>query len=188
MTGDNSLRVDRRTVLAAAASGAATSLASCGMLEADDDADTADVGDDRARELAERFAPTLRFDSRERWFPNDPRQFESDRDGDTVVGGFDALNGYVEAGGYEDPPEPRVFYNVLEYANSPPTSASSKHGTARSKRRPRTASSRDRLLSRLPLVATAATAPTGVFARGRQRPSWTASWTVISWTRRRSSR
>jgi hypothetical protein len=89
------------------------------MLEAGDDADTADVDDDRARELAERFAPTIRFDSRERWFPTDPRQFERDRNGDTIVDGFDALNGYVEAGGHEDPPEPRVFYNVREYADSP---------------------------------------------------------------------
>ena len=119
MTDRESPSTTRRAVLAAAASGAATSLAGCGMLSPGDDADTADVDDDRARELAERFAPTIRFDSRERWFPTDPRQFERDRDGDTVVDGFDALNGYVEAGGHEDPPEPRVFYNVREYAESP---------------------------------------------------------------------
>jgi hypothetical protein len=119
MTADDPTRLDRRRVLEVAAAGAATSLAGCSLFESGADADTADVDDDRARELAERFAPTIRFDSRERWFPTDPRQFESDRDGETVVDGFDALNGYVAAGGYEDPPEPRVFYNVREYADSP---------------------------------------------------------------------
>jgi len=121
MTDRESPSTTRRTVLAGAAGGVASSLAGCSFLEAGDDADTADVDDDRALELAERFAPTIRFDSRERWFPTDPRQFERDRDGDTVVDGFDALNGYVEAGGHEDPPEPRVFYNVREYAESPLT-------------------------------------------------------------------
>ena len=119
MTADDSPGVGRRRVLEVAAAGAATSLAGCSLLEPGSDADTADVDDDRARALAERFAPTVRFDGRERWFPTDPRQFERERDGETVVDGFDALNGYVEAGGHEDPPEPRVFYNVREYAESP---------------------------------------------------------------------
>ena len=121
MTDRDSRSTTRRTILAGAAGGLASSLAGCSLLESGEDGDTAGVDDDRARELAERFAPTIRFDSRERWFPTDPRQFERDRDGDTVVDGFDALNGYVEAGGHEDPPEPRVFYNVREYAESPLT-------------------------------------------------------------------
>jgi hypothetical protein len=119
MTNRASTSPTRRTVLAGVAGGFASSLAGCSLLDPGDDGDTADVDDDRARDLAERFAPTIRFDSRERWFPTDPRQFERDRDGETIVHGFDALNGYVEAGGYEDPPEPRVFYNVREYADSP---------------------------------------------------------------------
>ena len=119
MTDRESPSTTRRAVLAGAAGGVASSLAGCSLLESGADGDTAGVDDDRALELAERFAPTIRFDSRERWFPTDPRQFERDRDGDTVVDGFDALNGYVEAGGHEDPPEPRVFYNVREYAESP---------------------------------------------------------------------
>ncbi|NHN41165.1 hypothetical protein G9C85_05880 [Halorubellus sp. JP-L1] len=118
MTVDDPTRLDRRRVLAAVASGAAASIAGCSMLEAGDDGDTAAVADDRARELAERFAPAIYFDRREPWFLTDPRPFESERDGDTVVDGFDALNGYVEAGGADDPPEPRVFFNVREYEDS----------------------------------------------------------------------
>ncbi|WP_323675713.1 hypothetical protein [Halorubellus sp. PRR65] len=119
MTANDRGDVGRRAVLAAAATGAATSVAGCSLLEAGDDAESTTVEDDRARDLAARFTPTLVFDGRERWFPTDPRQFEREHDGDTIVDGFDALNGYVEAGGYRDPPEPRVFYNVREYANAP---------------------------------------------------------------------
>ncbi|MFC6955343.1 hypothetical protein [Halorubellus litoreus] len=110
--------LDRRSLLAVAA-GATTTLAGCSLLDAGEDGESTSVDDDRARDLAARFTPTLVFDRRERWFPTDPRQFESERDGDTIVDGFDALNGYVAAGGHEDPPEPRVFYNVREYADSP---------------------------------------------------------------------
>jgi len=95
MTDRESPSTTRRAVLAGAAGGVASSLAGCSLLESGADGDTAGVDDDRALELAERFAPTIRFDSRERWFPTDPRQFERDRDGDTVVDGFDALNEYV---------------------------------------------------------------------------------------------
>jgi len=93
--------VDRRSVLASVASVGAAPVAGCAATDPGDDGDTDDVEDDRARELAERFAPALYFDSRERWSPTDPREFESEREGGTVVDGFDALNGYVEAGGAE---------------------------------------------------------------------------------------
>jgi hypothetical protein len=109
----------RRAVLGAAACGAAGSLSGCSLFEAEDDGTATAVSGERARTLADRFAPAIYFDTDERWFPTDPRQFESDRDGETVVDGFDALNGYVEAGGHTDPPQPRVFYRVLEYDASP---------------------------------------------------------------------
>ena len=84
------------------------------------------MDDDRARELAERFAPTLYFDVHEPWFPTDPRPYTSDRDGETVVDGFDALDGYHErfggtAGdpdGTPDPPDPTAFYHGVEYGDS----------------------------------------------------------------------
>ena len=68
-----------------------------------------------ARDFADAFAPTLYFGAGERWFPTDPRRYESQRDGETVVSGFDALDGYTkefEQSG--DPPAPTVFYNVVE--------------------------------------------------------------------------
>lgn len=60
------------------------------------DTETAQLDEDAARALAERFAPTLYFDSREPWFPTDPRPYASERDGQTVITGFDALEGYHE--------------------------------------------------------------------------------------------
>jgi len=118
MTDEHSQPVDRRTVLGGIATGAASALAGCSLLEADDDGATRAVDDDRARDLAEQFAPTLYFDEHERWFPTDPRPYEAERDGETVVDGFDALNGYTERGGGE-PVDPVSFYNVVAYADSP---------------------------------------------------------------------
>jgi hypothetical protein len=59
------------------------------------------------------------FDTEERWFPTDPRPYESERDGDTVVHGPDALEGYTTDWDGEDPPAPSVFYHVVEYDASP---------------------------------------------------------------------
>jgi hypothetical protein len=118
MTGEHSQPVDRRTVLGGIATGAASALAGCSLLEADDDSATQTVDEERARELAERFAPTIYFDEHEQWFPTDPQPYETERDGETVVDGFDALNGYVERGG-EEPVDPVSFYNVVEYEASP---------------------------------------------------------------------
>jgi len=113
--------VSRRAVLGGVAGAAAASLAGCAAFESGDDADTAGVDDGRARELAERFAPALFFDSAEQWFPTDPRSYERQRDGETVVDGFAALEGYTEAGDGGQPPEPTVFYNAVTYAESPLT-------------------------------------------------------------------
>jgi hypothetical protein len=119
MQDDRSQALDRRTLLAGMASGATASIAGCSLLESDDDGDTWAVDEDRARALAERFAPTLYFDESERWFPTDPGPYERERDGEPIVDGFDALNGYVEQGGAADPPAPTAFYNVVEYEASP---------------------------------------------------------------------
>ncbi|WP_246988656.1 hypothetical protein [Halorientalis marina] len=111
--------VDRRTLLAGLAGGGMASLAGCPLLERGDDGATAEVTDERARDLAERFAPSMYFDRNEPWFPTDPRAYESEADGETVVDGFDALDGYVADWTGDVPPEPTVFYHVVEYADSP---------------------------------------------------------------------
>ena len=111
--------VTRRTVLGALAGTGVTSLAGCSLLEAESDGATTDVEETMARELAVRFAPTLYFDEDERWFPTDPRPYESERDGEPVDDGFDALDGYADR--YEDdetPPNPTVFYHAVQYGNS----------------------------------------------------------------------
>jgi hypothetical protein len=88
--------------------------------EAGEDSTTTPMAEDRTRELAERFAPTLFFDENERWFPTDPRRFERERDGEAIVDGFDALDGYTERFAESGtPPAPTVFYNGVEYAESP---------------------------------------------------------------------
>ena len=119
--------LDRRTLLGAVLGGGTASFAGCSALEREADAGTAGMDDDRARELATRFAPTLYFDVHEPWFPTDPRPYTSDRDGETVVDGFDALDGYHErfegtAGdpdGTPAPPDPVAFYHGVEYEDSP---------------------------------------------------------------------
>jgi hypothetical protein len=113
--------LDRRALLAALGSAGAAGLAGCSSLtDRESDAETTDVDADRAADLATRFAPTLYFDAAEPWFPTDPRPYTSEQDGETVVDGFDALNGYHErladAG---EPPNRTVFYNVVDYEGSP---------------------------------------------------------------------
>ncbi len=119
MSDEQPSGLDRRTLLGGIAGGAGAALAGCSFLDAEDDAATTDVDAERARALAEQFAPTLYFDRDEEWFPTDPRPYESDQDGRTVVGGFDALDGYVDRGGSDDPSEPRTFYNAVGYEDSP---------------------------------------------------------------------
>ena len=127
---DRSRSVRRRPLLGALAGVSTAALAGCPAGGGDGDGGdgtatatptrTSTPTDERARELAERFAPALTFDSGERWFPTDPRAYESEQDGETVVGGFDAFEGYTadfaEAG---EPPAPTVFHHVVEYDESP---------------------------------------------------------------------
>ncbi|WP_203229130.1 hypothetical protein [Halobellus captivus] len=111
---------DRRTFLAALATAGTGALAGCSLFDRGSDAQTTEADPDLAESLATRFAPTLFFDIAEPWFPTDPRPYASDRDGETVVDGFDALDGYherhAEAG---EPPDPTVFYHAVEYEDSP---------------------------------------------------------------------
>ncbi len=120
MTDADSLPIDRRTVLASLGSVGAASLAGCTVFESGADAGTTELSDEAARELAEQFAPTLYFDANEKWFPTDPRSYESQQDGETVVDGFDAFDGYTAAATDQGaPPEPTLFYHAVEYDESP---------------------------------------------------------------------
>jgi hypothetical protein len=109
--------LDRRTLLGALCGAGAASFAGCAAFKSDGAATTALP--DEARRLAERFAPTLVLDADERWFPTDPRRYESTRDGGTVVTGFDALDGYVSLFEPDAPPDPTLFYNVVGYRDPP---------------------------------------------------------------------
>jgi hypothetical protein len=116
-----SASLDRRTLLASVSAAAGTAaLSGCSFLERGEDAESEPLPADEARALAERFAPTLYFDAAERWFPTDPRPYVTEADGERVVDGFDALDGYVTAAKQGDtPPEPTAFYHGRRYANSP---------------------------------------------------------------------
>ncbi|SDG11781.1 hypothetical protein SAMN04488067_1169 [Halorubrum xinjiangense] len=116
---DPRTRVDRRTVLGALAGAGSAAVAGCSG-SGPDDAATTDLDADRLDELAARFAPTLYFDSAEPWFPTDPRPYTIEEDGETVVDGFEAFDGYHER--YDEagePPNPTVFYNGMRYEDSP---------------------------------------------------------------------
>ena len=120
MTGESDRRaVDRRTVLGALAGAGTAAVAGCSG-SGPDDASTAELEGDRLDELAARFAPTLYFDAAEPWFPTDPRPYAVEEDGETVVDGFAAFDGYHER--YDEagePPNPTVFYNGVRYEGSP---------------------------------------------------------------------
>ncbi|MGM0399539.1 MAG: hypothetical protein ACQEQY_11205 [Halobacteriota archaeon] len=120
-TDGSTVGIDRRGYLASLVGLAGvTSLAGCSAISRDDDEDTSTVDAERARELAEQFAPTLYFDEHEKWFPTDPRPYETDRDGETVVDGFAAFEGYTDRFKQSDGPvDPTVFYHAVEYDDSP---------------------------------------------------------------------
>jgi len=119
MSSEQSYPVDRRTLLASLGALGTAGLAGCSAFDAADDGETRDLSDEQARELAEQFAPEIYFDQYEKWFPTDPRLYESQKDGEWVVDGFDAFNGDTErANEADEPPEPTVFYHVLQYEES----------------------------------------------------------------------
>ncbi|WP_336337667.1 hypothetical protein [Haloarcula brevis] len=109
----------RRAVLRAAAGAGLASVAGCSALEGEPDDAASTVEGEQAAALARRFAPTLYFDRAEPWFPTDPRPYTSEQDGETVVDGFDAFDGYHERMTDGEPPDPTVFYHVVEYEQSP---------------------------------------------------------------------
>lgn len=118
MDDDNLPSIDRRTVLSGLAGIGTTTLAGCGAFSPGEDTDSNEMTETRARELAERFGPTLFFDVNEPWFPTDPRPYTSETDEGTVVDGFDALDGYHERFDGDTPPNPTVFYHGIEYEDS----------------------------------------------------------------------
>lgn len=113
------LRLDRRSLLTSLGIAGTASLAGCSASEPAPDRSTTTLSEERTRELAEEYAPTLYFDEAEKWFPTDPRTYESEQDGETVVDGFDALNDYTAASKESDtPPELTMFYHGVSYADS----------------------------------------------------------------------
>ncbi|QLG48431.1 hypothetical protein [Natrinema halophilum] len=119
MTGHIEFDVDRRAVLGALAGIGGTALAGCSAFNRESDGQTKGLDGEAARELASEFAPALYFDANEPWFPTDPRPYASERDGETVVIGFDAVDGYHGRFSDGDPPDPTVFYNAVAYEDSP---------------------------------------------------------------------
>jgi hypothetical protein len=112
--------LDRRRLLTSLGIAGTASLAGCSATEPEPDRATTTLSEERTRELAEEYAPTLYFDEAEKWFPTDPRSYESEQDGEPVVDGFDALNGYTAATNESDsPPEPTLFYHGVSYDDSP---------------------------------------------------------------------
>jgi hypothetical protein len=132
---ERGMKVSRRRLLAggllALGGGAAGAYGLRGESGENDDAGTAtptpaptptarQPDDEEARRLAARFAPDLHFGAREKWFPTDPRRYETERGGERIVDGFDALDGYTrEFAEGESPPAPTVFYRVVEYPDDP---------------------------------------------------------------------
>ncbi|MFD1566404.1 hypothetical protein [Halolamina litorea] len=113
--------LDRRQMLGLlAGSGAVAAGAGAFALGGEPEAaETRLVEGEESRRLAEAHAPTLYYGAREQWFPTDPREYESERDGETVVDGFDAFDGYSADAREESYPHPTVFYHVVEYPDSP---------------------------------------------------------------------
>ncbi|MEZ3115232.1 hypothetical protein RYH80_04765 [Halobaculum sp. MBLA0147] len=106
----------RRRALAGGAALGAGVLGAGALLDGGERPDTTGVDDDTATTLAAQFAPDLHFGAAERWFPTDPRRYTSERDGRTVVDGFDALAGYsADRGASDGPPAPTVFHDVVRY-------------------------------------------------------------------------
>ena len=109
----------RRRVLGTAAGAGTAALAGCPLFSPGADGTPTKLDGERARRLATQFAPTVYFDRREQWFPTDPRPYTSQRDGETVVAGFDALDGYHDRFTGSTPPKPTVFYSAVTYEESP---------------------------------------------------------------------
>ncbi|WP_053947344.1 hypothetical protein [Halolamina sediminis] len=106
----------RRLLALFAGSGAAAGGAY--MFSGGQPADTDAIGAEESHRLAEAHAPTLYYGAREQWPATDPREYATERDGETIVDGFDALDGYTEDGREADYPHPTVFYHAIDYPDS----------------------------------------------------------------------
>ena len=111
--------VDRRAMLGALAATGTAAVAGCSLFQSGSDSAANALAPEVALELAEQFAPTLYFDENEPWFPTDPRPYTSEQNGETIVTGFDAFDGYHERFTGDQPPKPTVFYNGVGYEESP---------------------------------------------------------------------
>ncbi|MFA9516344.1 hypothetical protein ACERIT_03865 [Halopenitus sp. H-Gu1] len=68
--------------------------------------------------VVKRYAPDLYFGAREKWYPTDPRNYVTESADGPVVDGVTALEKYSAAfDETETPPDPRVFYNIVEAAD-----------------------------------------------------------------------
>jgi hypothetical protein len=122
-TGSGVRELSRRDLLKLAAGAGAVGVSGAvgwQLLQSGPDAPTETLPPEETRALAETYAPEVYFDSYEKWFPTDPRAYESERDGETIVDGFTALNDYTRAAEESDsPPSPSVFFNAVAYEDSP---------------------------------------------------------------------
>jgi len=108
----------RRRLLAALAGGGAATAGGAYLFTGGEPADTDAIGAEESRRLAEAHAPTLYYGAREQWPATDPREYTTERDGETIVDGFDALDGYTADGRETDYPHPTVFYHAVDYPDS----------------------------------------------------------------------
>ncbi|WP_435117239.1 hypothetical protein [Halolamina sp. C58] len=109
----------RRRLLAALAGGGAATAGGAYLFTGGQPAETDALGDEESRRLAEAHAPTLYYGAREQWPATDPREYTSERDDETIVDGFDALDGYTADSREVDYPHPTVFYHAVDYPDSP---------------------------------------------------------------------
>ncbi|QKY21384.1 hypothetical protein B4589_013755 [Halolamina sp. CBA1230] len=109
----------RRRLLSLLAGGGVATAGGAYLFTGGPPAETESLGDEESRRLAEAHAPTLYYGAREQWPATDPREYESEQDGETVVDGFDALDGYSADARENDYPHPTVFYHAVDYPDSP---------------------------------------------------------------------
>jgi len=119
-TDDDRSVVTRRRLLAGAAGLAAVGgVAATTLRDGSERPTTESLDGETGARLARRFAPAVHFGAGERWFPTDPRRYATDRDGQRVVDGFDALSGYAaDTDAADGVPAPTVFWQARRYTET----------------------------------------------------------------------
>jgi hypothetical protein len=118
-TDDDRSVVTRRRLLAAAGLAALGGVAATTLRDGSQRPTTETLDGETGARLARRFAPVVHFGAGERWFPTDPRQYATDRDGERVVDGFDALSGYAaDTDAADGVPAPTVFWQTRRYTGT----------------------------------------------------------------------